>query len=63
MTTFNVTMDVESMEGKTVLVFLKPQNPLRNYQLHAWQVLTDSAAATESFEYESLYSVDVSCRY
>lgn len=58
-TKFNVTMDVEDMQGKTVLVFLKPQNPQRNYMIHAWQVLTGSAGATESFQYEATISTDV----
>lgn len=58
-TQFNVTMDVEDMQGKTVLVFLKPQNPQRNYMIHAWQVLTGSAGATESFMYEAIISTDV----
>ncbi|AEF56151.1 hypothetical protein [Marinomonas posidonica] len=59
MTKFNVTMDVQSMEGKTVLVFLKPQNPQRNYRIHAWQVLQGSAGSTETFEYEALISTNV----
>lgn len=58
-TKFNVTMDVQDMQGKTVLVFLKPQNPQRNYMIHAWQVLTASAGASESFEYEAVISTDV----
>jgi hypothetical protein len=58
-TRFNVTMDVEDMQGKTVLVFLKPQNPQRNYMIHAWQCLTGSAGATESFDYEAIISTDV----
>lgn len=58
-TQFNVTMDVQDMQGKTVLVFLKPQNPQRNYMIHAWQVLTGSAGATESFMYEAIISTDV----
>jgi hypothetical protein len=64
MTKFNVSYDVESneLQGKTVLVFLKPQNPQRNYLIHAWQVLTGSAGATESFNYEALISTDVSSR-
>lgn len=56
---FNVTTDVDSMEGKTVLVFLKPQNPQRNYKIHAWQVLTGSAGSTESFDYDAIISTDV----
>lgn len=59
MTTFNVTMNVEDMEGKTVLVFLKPQNPQRNYRIHAWQVLTGSAGSTEAFDYQAVISTDV----
>lgn len=60
-TKFNVNYDVESdqLQGKTVLVFLKPQNPQSNYQIHAWQVLTGSAGATESFNYEASISTDV----
>ncbi|HCA26865.1 MAG TPA: hypothetical protein DEP05_04370, partial [Betaproteobacteria bacterium] len=52
-------MDVQDMQGKTVLVFLKPQSPQRNYLIHAWQVLTGSAGATESFDYEAVISTDV----
>lgn len=60
-TKFNVNYNVASdeLQGKTVLVFLKPQNPQRNYQIHAWQVLTGSAGATESFGYEANISTDV----
>ncbi|KAB0327322.1 hypothetical protein O3297_05285 [Janthinobacterium sp. SUN128] len=59
---FNVNFNVsaDELQGKTVLVFLKPQNPQRNYQIHAWQVLTGSAGATESFGYEAQISTDVS---
>lgn len=60
MTTFNVNFNVDDMEGKTVLVFLKPQNPQRDYRVHAWQVLTGSAGATESFDYEAVIETDVS---
>jgi hypothetical protein len=59
-TTFNVHMDVGSMDGKTVLVFLKPVSPQRNYLVHAWQVLTGSAGAPETFKYEEVISTDVS---
>ncbi len=58
-TTFNVTMAVEDMEGKTGLVFLKPLPAQRNYLIHAWQVLTGSAGSTESFEYRYRMSTDV----
>jgi len=60
MVTFNVTMNVEDLQGKTVLVFLKPGNPQRNYIVHAWQVLTGSAGSTESFEYEPDVTTNVS---
>ena len=59
-TKFNVTMDVESMEGKTVLVFLKPTPPQRNYRIHAWQVLTASAGSTEHFKYDAVITTNVS---
>lgn len=59
-TTFYVTMNVESMEGKTVLVFLRPVPPQRNYRIHAWQVLTASEGSTESFVYEAVISTNVS---
>lgn len=59
MTTFNVNFAVDDMEGKTVLVFLKPQQAQRNYLIHAWQVLTGSAHSTESFVYEAVIETDV----
>lgn len=59
MTVFNVNFAVDDMEGKTVLVFLKPQNPQRDYRIHAWQILTGSAGATESFSYEAVIETDV----
>ncbi|MBB4816970.1 hypothetical protein HNP29_000327 [Pseudomonas alcaligenes] len=59
MINFNVHFAVEDMEGKTVLVFLKPQNPQRDYNVHAWRVLTGSAGATERFGYETQIEVDV----
>ncbi len=59
MTTFNVKMDVTSMDGKCVLVFLKPTPPQRNYMVHAWQVLNASAGATESFVYQAKISTCV----
>jgi len=60
MTVFNVNFNVDDMEGKTVLVFLKPQPPQRNYRIHAWQVLTGSSQSTESFCYEAVIECDVS---
>lgn len=58
-TLFSVNMKVDSMEGKTVLVFLKPVSPQRNYKIHAWQVLTGSAGATEQFSYDAVIATDV----
>ena len=50
-TQFNIHYNVsnDELQGKSVLVFLKPQNPQRNYQIHAWQVLNGAAGANESF--------------
>ena len=58
-TKFIVKMDVSDMQGKNVLVFLKPQPPQRNYRIHAWQILTASAGSTESFNFDTPMSVDV----
>ncbi|BBP85163.1 MULTISPECIES: hypothetical protein [unclassified Pseudomonas] len=60
MTRFNVNFAVDDMEGKAVLVFLKPQNPQRDYRIHAWQVLDGAAGSTESFDYEPQIETDVS---
>ena len=62
MTRFNVNFNVDSMEGKTVLVFLKPQPPQRNYKIHAWQVLSGSAGSTESFDYQAVIQTDVTSK-
>ncbi|MGY2221432.1 hypothetical protein ACW9IK_01935 [Pseudomonas gingeri] len=59
MTIFNVNFAVDDMEGRTVLVFLKPQQPQRDYQIHAWQVLEGAPGATESFNYEAIIETDV----
>ena len=59
MINFKVNFKVDDMEGKTVLVFLKPQLPQRNYRIHAWQVLPGSAGASETFSYEDVIAVDV----
>ncbi|MCM2565243.1 hypothetical protein [Janthinobacterium kumbetense] len=58
---FNVRYNVETddLQGNSVLVFLKLQNPQGHYRSHAWQVLTGSAGATESFHYEDRISTDV----
>ncbi|MGA4636063.1 hypothetical protein ACPA5B_19510 [Pseudomonas solani] len=60
MINFNVHFAVEDMEGKTVLVFLKPQNPQRDYNIHAWRVLTGSAGASEQFSYVDQIETDLS---
>lgn len=61
-TVFNVTMDTENMQGKSVLVFLRPANAQSNARIHAWQVLTPSAGATASFEYNPAISTHVFSR-
>lgn len=61
-TTFHVTMDVEDLEGKNVLVFLLPTPLQPDYRIHPWRRLTASAGATEWFEYKDLVSVKVVAR-
>ena len=60
-TKINISYNVESdeMRGKTVLVFLKPQNPQGNYQIPAWQVLTGVPGTTEAFVYDHHIALDV----
>lgn len=60
-TQINISNDVESdeMRGKTVLVFLKPQNPQGNYQIPAWQVLKGVPGTTEAFVYDHQVPFDV----
>lgn len=60
-TQINISNNVESdeMRGKTVLVFLKPQNPQGNYQIPAWQVLTGVPGTTEAFVYDHQIPFDV----
>ena len=60
-TQINISNNVESdeMRGKTVLVFLKPQNPQSNYQIPAWQVLTGVPGTTEAFVYDHQIPFDV----
>ncbi len=59
MINFRVNFKVDDMEGKTALVFLKPQRPQSDYQIHAWQNLTGSAKSSETFSYEDIIGVDV----
>lgn len=56
----NYNVSADELQGKSVPVFLKPQNPQRNYQIHAWQVLAGATGATESFDYTARISTDVS---
>ena len=60
-TQINISYNVklEEMRGKTVLVFLKPQNPQSNYQIPAWQVLTGVPDTTEAFVYDHQIPFDV----
>lgn len=57
---FTVGFDVTDMEGKSVLVFLKPVNPQRNVLIHAWRVLTGAPGGSLSFSYDGAISTDVS---
>lgn len=61
-TQFNIHFNVseDELQGKNVLVFLKPLNPQRNDQIHAWQVLEGAAGATASFAYADSIATDVS---
>lgn len=60
-TQINISYSVESdeMRGKTVLVFLKPQNPQSNYQNPAWQALKGVPGPIESFVYDHQIPLDV----
>ena len=60
-TQINISNNVESdeMRGKSVLVFLKPQNPQGSYQIPAWQVLTGVPGTTEAFVYDHQIQLDV----
>lgn len=60
-TKINISNNVESdeMRGKTVLVFLKPQNPQSNYQIPAWQALTGIPGPIEAFVYDHQIPFDV----
>ena len=60
-TKIDISDDVESdeMRGKTVLVFLKPQNPWGNYQNPAWQALKGVPGSIESFVYDHQIPLDV----
>lgn len=59
-TVFTVSFEVTQMEGKSVLVFLKPVNPQWNVLIHAWRVLTGAPGDSLSFSYDGAISTDVS---
>lgn len=61
-TVFNVTMNAENMEGKGVLVFLRPNAMPNDALVHAWQVLIPSAGSMASFEYDPVISANVFSR-
>jgi len=46
---FRVHMACTDMEGRQVLVFLRPVAPSADFRVHAWQQLSASAGATERF--------------
>lgn len=54
-----VSMDVEDMKGKSVLVFLKPMRPQTNLRVHAWQEIKASAGAVSFFDFEPVVSCDL----
>ncbi|WP_126452892.1 hypothetical protein [Sulfuriflexus mobilis] len=47
-----VHSNVTDMQGKRVLVFLRPQRPITSCHIHAWQVLDISSGATASFDFD-----------
>lgn len=57
MTTFRVHFNAD-IDGKAVLVFIKPESPQRNSRIHAWQVLTGTAGWAE-FDHQGAISVNV----
>jgi hypothetical protein len=59
MTKFNVHFNAADMDGKAVLVFIKPESPQRNSRIHAWQVLTGTEGLPEFFHYENHVDVNV----
>lgn len=58
----NVTADVDSMRGKSVLVLLRPLRPTRNIRIHAWQELDLSAGAVASFDIDTTVSAQIATR-
>ena len=58
MTKFHVRFNAADMDGKAVLVFIKPESPQRNSRIHAWQVLTGAEGWAEFF-HDGAISVNV----
>lgn len=58
MTKFHVHFNAADMDGKAVLVFIKPESPQRNSRIHAWQVLIGTEGWAEFFHYGDI-SVNV----
>jgi hypothetical protein len=54
-----VHSSADDMQGKRVLVFLRPQRPRSNYLIHAWQNLEISAGATAVFDFDTRISVQL----
>ncbi|MHB9119662.1 MAG: hypothetical protein ACYC2R_15530 [Burkholderiales bacterium] len=59
MITCKVSADVANMRGKSVLVFVRPQQAARDVRVYAWQVLDLSGGATASFVFDHSISVSV----
>lgn len=51
-----VHADVHDMQGKRVLVFLRPLQPRTDYLVHAWQELEISSGATAYFNFDPTIS-------
>ncbi|NWG87376.1 MAG: hypothetical protein HXY26_07710 [Hydrogenophilaceae bacterium] len=51
-----VHSEVDDMQGKRVLVFLRPQRQRTNFLVHAWQDLEISSGATACFNFDTRIS-------
>ena len=51
MTTYTLNLTNDDTENQKALVFLKPQQPRRDYQIHAWQAPAGPTGSGESFTY------------
>ncbi len=59
MITCKVSANVTDMRGKSVLVFVRPQQAARDVRVYAWQILELSGGATASFAFDQTISVSV----